>query len=1060
MTSSAPTPETHPVINSPYEEPGRHWHLDEDGRALPQLEAGRRASAFRSMVPEASRGPKQSGMFQDHEHFDSFINSVRKAVGDWRSSGYANISGISRELLEHWKSTDSGSGPRHRLFFAQVEALEALIWLYEAPSTATKSAKTQLQQENEGHNEGCNRLAVRMATGTGKTTVMAMLIIWHTLHAVHGTKTRREQHARTFLVLTPGKTVKERLQELDPNHPGNIYSPKGENLLPAKYQKDIQQACVKIINFQAFRQRDLLAGVSTAHRAMFGTARRRRGVPEEVQREDYGNMLARVMNLPSGPQHHKIVVLNDEAHHCYAQPPVASNQRGGEAATSEHERASGEVVQVPRTRSGGKARKGEEETQAEAEAKQWFGILRGLREQGRLLVVHDLSATPYYVSNQSLRFSWILSDYDLHEAMEAGLVKIPRVPVYDDAGIGDDAKWRELYKNTKPKALKRDRIPPLVDQAMRALFASYQARVADWQQVGHDNLPVLIVVANNISNATALYDWIAGYQTDEGWKEGAFAALSNVEGSERKLRPVTILVHSDRLEDEATAELGKTKGSDRMRLIAEEVARDRGEEEQATKNNNTKAEYLRRILATVGKEGQPGEGIRCVVSVSMLTEGWDARTVTHILGFRSFGSHLLCEQVAGRALRRVNYEALEDFQGTQQVLSAEYAEILGIPFQFSGATGTEPPPPPDKTIEVVTQEGMEAYRVCWPCVVAYRRSVRLGHIRLNPDLAKPFDATATPAEPTESMLSGVVGELEELSTPEARHQRVCYEFARYALHRLVAQGDEEQGDIPPTLRRFAQLVLAVRQWMELDTVQTSEPWWQILSPSLLEDALDSFLAACEIDKESLAVAVDLGEPQVLDTSAVHFVTSISGEMPDRSTGPIAYPARLDPNKPRPNCVRSQLNVAVCDSHLEWEIARILDDEQLQDIVLAWVRNNKLGWQLPWLDREQGSWRNYVPDFVVRLSDCPDTGCRRHVVLEGKGFPDESWPAKRKAMLDYWLPGVNASTEEPCAGLWTLLEVRPGGETREYAERPELACSLNELAENLRRFNGGGNVWQF
>lgn len=1052
-----PTPETHPVINSPYEEPVRHWELDGDGRALPNLMQGRRVSAFRSMVPQASSGPRQSELLAGQERFDEFVNRVRAAVADWRRAGYTNISTISKELLQHWKSSDRNSGPRHQLFFAQVEALEALIWLYEARPADTEFARNLLAQQNEGHNEGCNRLAVRMATGTGKTTVMAMLIIWHTLHAVYGSKTRREQHARTFLVLTPGKTVKERLQELDPNHLGNIYSPRGENLLPAKYQGDIQQACVRIVNFQAFRQRDLLAGASTAHRAMFNTARRRRGMPEETQREDYGSMLARVMNLPSGPQHHKVVVLNDEAHHCYAQPPVAQDAAGS-AATSEHEYASGEVVQVQRTRAGRRARRDGDDTQAEAEARQWFGILRGLRDQGRLLVAHDLSATPYYVSNQSLRFSWILSDYDLHEAMEAGLVKIPRVPVYDDASAGEDVKWRELYKNTEPKRLQRDRIPPLVEHAMQALFSSYEARVAEWQQVGHENLPVLIVVANDIKNATALYDWIAGYQTDEGWVEGAFAALSNVEGGRRKPNPVTMLVHSDRLEDEATAQLTGT-GADRMRLVAEEVAEARGEEDEAT-NNINKAEYLRRILATVGKEGQPGEGIRCVVSVSMLTEGWDARTVTHILGFRAFNSHLLSEQVAGRALRRVNYESSEDgeFKG-ELMLPAEYAEILGIPFRFSEAAGP-PPPPPDKTIEVVTQEAMEAYRISWPCVEAYRRTAQPGDIRLNPDKAQPFDATVTPKEPTEALLGGAIGDMAALRTPEERQQFVIYRFARFALHRLAVASNEDDTAIPPTLRRFAQLALAAREWLALDIVQTSEPWWQLLSDSLLESALDSFLAACEIDSESLAVAVDLGEPQVLDTSGVHFITSISGERPGGGPGPIAYPARPDPNRPRANCARSELNVAVCDSDLEWRIAEALDSDQLEGVVLAWARNNRLGWQLPWLDREQGAWRHYVPDFVVRLTDCPETGQRRHVVLEGKGFPDESWPAKREAMLQYWLPGVNASTEEPCAGLWTLLEVRPAGQSREYAARPELACSLGDMVATLRRLNGGGDAWQF
>ena len=1029
---SSPTPETQPVINSPYTEPRHHWELDEDGRALPSLMDGRRTSAFRAMVPQSRKAQTQVALFIE-EKYHEFINEVRTRVATWRLAGYPNLSRPSRDLLTHWQSTPEENGPAQRLFFAQVEALETLMWLYEAPVKDTESFRRDLDADNASLNEGCNRLAVRMATGTGKTTVMAMLIAWHTVLYRHGSRTQKEKHAQTFVIITPGLTVKERLQELDPKNPGNIYAPTSQNLLPRKYTQDIQQACVKIVNFQAFRQRDSLEGVSADQKKMIAKSKLRRGMPTETQQEDYGSMLDRVLGLPSGPAHRNVVVLNDEAHHCYGDIPEKS------ASGSQEQR-----LQIRETFS----KQATEDTEEIKRAKQWFGILAGLHKQKRLLVAHDLSATPYYVSHQWIRFPWILSDYDLHEAMEAGLVKIPRVPVDDDANA-DDVMLRELYKNTKPKALKRDAIPSLVELATQSLYKSYTQRFEDWKNVGHERLPVLIVVANNISNATALYDWIAGYQSDEGWVEGAFSLLSNVhEDRKRKESPVTIMVHSDKLEDNDTAGLTGT-GADRMKLVTEEVAKSRNEEDLAD-GKKKQAEYLRHILATVGKADKPGEKIRCVVSVSMLTEGWDARTVTHILGFRAFNSPLLCEQVAGRALRRVNYQSMKEFAG-EQVLTAEYSEILGIPFRFSNAQDGEPPRPPEKTIEVLTQKDHQSYRIGWPQVEAYRRRIQSGTIRINPSKVQPFDATSTENEPTISELAGIVGEIDLLDSPEQRQQRVQYEFTRHALRELYPDDKQAQeSSVPPNLRRFTQLLLAARVWLAHPEVKTSQPWWQLVSPSVLERAIKSFLEACDTADDSLQIAVDLAEPPLLDTADIRFETSISGEMPDRRTGPVAYPARTNPEARRPFNKRSELNVAVCDSHLEWRIAEILDSDAMNGTVMAWARNLRLGWTIPWLDETRGLWHDYIPDFAVRMADCPETGQRRHIVLEGKGYNDEHWNEKRDTVLEYWLPGVNASTDDACSGKWILLEVRPDDWTVERAKQPHLVCTVGKLAVSLQQ----------
>lgn len=533
--------------------------------------------------------------------------------------------------------------------------------------------------------------------------------------------------------------------------------------------------------------------------------------------------------------------------------------------------------------------------------------------------------------------------------------------------------------------------------------------------------------------------------------------LSNVSSSRKRLfNPVSMIVHSEKLEDGETAEF-KGKEWDRMLLVAEEVAKARKEEDEA-KGKKKAAEYLRQILSTVGKADEPGENIRCVISVGMLTEGWDARTVTHILGFRAFGSQLLCEQVAGRALRRVNYQSMEKFEGVD-VLKAEYSEILGIPFHFTNARG-DPPPPPEKTIEVISQKHKENYRISWPQVEMYRRKIQPGMIRLNPDKVTEFKAKTTYSEPTESDLEGAIGEVVKLNSPSQQRQQVHYQFARHALRRLDARetDSEEETRVPPNLRRFAQLLAAVRQWVDHPKVKTSEPWWQLISPSILDRALESFLDACDIEGDSLQVSVDLAEPPLLDTSDIRFETSISGEMPGRSSGPIAWPARMEETVRRPFCNGAEHNVAVCDSHLEWRMAQTLDSDDLKDTVLAWARNLHLGWTIPWLD-ERSTWHDYVPDFVVKLKDCPKTGSKRHIVLEGKGYDDQHWHEKRAAVLDYWLPGVNASTDDACAGKWTLLEVRPDNKMVERAKEPGLVCTVGQLALSLKQLEGDEDVWK-
>ena len=365
--------------------------------------------------------------------------------------------------------------------------------------------------------------------------------------------------------------------------------------------------------------------------------------------------------------------------------------------------------------------------------------------------VVDLSATPFFLRGsgyaEGTLFPWTMSDFSLMDAIECGIVKLPRVPVADNIPGGEMPKFRNLWEHIRGKMPKRGRgkakaldplsLPVELQAALEALYGHYEKTFALWQAAGIEVPPCFIVVCNNTSTSKLVYDYVSGFHRGNGdgggdgnghgdrnghgggapaLVQGRLPLFRNFdEGGAPLPRPNTLLIDSEQLESGELLDPGFRKmAADEIERFRREIVERTGDRREA--GHLTDQDLLREVMNTVGKADRLGGSIRCVVSVSMLSEGWDASTVTHVLGVRAFGTQLLCEQVVGRALRRQSYDLDEDGR-----FNVEYADVLGIPFDFTAKPVVEPPQPPRKTVHVkaVTPE-RDACEIRFPRVEGYR----------------------------------------------------------------------------------------------------------------------------------------------------------------------------------------------------------------------------------------------------------------------------------------------------------------------------------------------------
>ncbi len=439
-----------PILNTPYEWPTRHWELDGSGQPTQRIVEHRRKAEFITPIPKAK---KQKGSTQQVEFgFDeglglsslkqnyettSIINEVRGYVDRWRSlnPNQWQVTPETQRLLQHWRHH---SFSNQRPFFCQIEAVETAIWLTEvAPqSTSGKRILTYLDTASREANPELSRLALKLATGAGKTTVMAMLIAWQTINAVR--RPSSKQFTRGFLIVAPGLTIKDRLSVLEPNHPDNYYSTR--ELVPTDLLDDLHRAKIVITNYHAFKLRERLEISKGGKQLLKG----RTGDPIQTT-ETEGQMIQRVMPDLMGMKN--VMVINDEAHHCYREKPASDDDfidDKGNALT-------GEDLKEAKERA-----KNENEA-----ARVWISGLEMVKRKLGLNRVFDLSATPFFLAGSGYRegtlFTWTMSDFSLMDAIECGIVKLPRVPVADNIPNADQPMFRDLWQHIGKKMPKSGR---------------------------------------------------------------------------------------------------------------------------------------------------------------------------------------------------------------------------------------------------------------------------------------------------------------------------------------------------------------------------------------------------------------------------------------------------------------------------------------------------------------------------------------------------------------------------------------------------------------------------
>ena len=727
-----------PILNSPYEYPARHWELGEDKQPTQRIVDSRRRADFVMPIPAPKKrkgAEKQAALLFDErstqeQQYDhtAVINAVRAEVDKWRALPNPNDWRVTPEtarLLQHWRHHAFSNT---RPFFCQVEATETAIWLTEVAPQLGKSAERfieHLASANQDANPGLSRLALKLATGAGKTTVMAMLIAWQTVNAVR--RPGSKKFTRGFLVVTPGLTIRDRLRVLQPNDPDSYYASR--ELVPSDMLDDLNKAKIVITNYHAFKLRERVELSKGGRQLLQG---RTGDAPETLETE--GQMLQRVMPELMGMS--QVVVINDEAHHCYREKPKAAVDANDDDL------------------SGDEKKEAEQNNEA---ARLWISGIEAVQRKIGVTRVMDLSATPFFLRGsgyaEGTLFPWTLSDFSLMDAIECGIVKLPRVPIADNIPGGDMPMYRELWKHIgkqmpkkgrgKASGLDPHKMPTPLITALEALYGHYAKTFELWQRASINVPPCFIVVCNNTATSKLVYDYIAGFEREHedgthSHEAGRLELFRNHDEHGNALgHPRTLLIDSEQLESgEALDDNFRGVAADEIERFRREIIERSGDPRAA--DTISDQDLLREVMNTVGKAGRLGESIRCVVSVSMLTEGWDTNTVTHVLGVRAFGTQLLCEQVIGRALRRQSYELNND-----GLFNVEYADVLGIPFDFNAEPVIAPPQKPRETVRVqAVRPDRDALEIRFPRVQGYR--IELPQERITASFDPDSTLTLTP----------------------------------------------------------------------------------------------------------------------------------------------------------------------------------------------------------------------------------------------------------------------------------------------------------------------------
>lgn len=902
------------IINSPYEEPTKYWEYIRDTREF-ILKDGRRPAGY-VVASESSKAFDDPGVFVEID----LVNTIRPRIEKWREADYPGVTGITKRLLQHWQEPEERKD--RRFFFCQMEAIETLIWLTEAP----EAEHTGIVIPGDGGE--FSRWCSKMATGAGKTIVMAMLIAWQVLNKVANSKDTR--FSKNVLAIAPGLTVRSRLSVLEPAGVGNYY--EEFNIVPSGLMETLRQGKVKIINWH------MLAWDSEERLAKKKTVDKRGAKSDEAYVREVLKDMSSASNL---------LVINDEAHHAW-RIPAESKIKGVKKEDIE-------------------------------ESTIWVGGLDRIHRTRGILRCFDLSATPFAPSGKKATeealYPWIVSDFGLNDAIESGLVKTPRVVIRDDGMVDANLRSRlyHIYMDDtvkvdiNRKAEESEPLPDLIKNAYLLLGKDWQAAKDAWVEVGYKVPPVMITVANTTATSGRIK-----YSFDHDAFLLSVAGLGDLCQNEKTLQIDSSI-------------LSKAEAETQPIDIEVEPAEENGEDEEAPKEKKLtqkqQAEKLRLIVDTVGRIGQPGEQIQNVISVGMLSEGWDAKTVTHIMGLRAFSSQLLCEQVVGRGLRRTSYDV-----GADGLFEPEYVNIFGVPFTFlpheGGTDGPPLPPTPPKTrIEPVKEKAQ--HEITIPHVL------RIDHIykpQLTIDMKKVKTLELDPYQSiTETELAAMIaGKPNPAALTEIDLKEIAEKFRTQSIVFRIAStiyNSEKKPDWKGSKEAFLiQLIRIVEQFIDADKISIKNPLFN------QEETRRRILIMLNMNKVIQHIWNEIRANNTMELTPV-----FDKEKPLLSTADVRT---WWTSKPCENFAKSHINFTVVDSDWEFLEARNVNDKS---DVLSFVKNDHLGFAI--LYNHEGIIRKYYPDFIIKFQS------GQYLILETKGRDTDQDKTKR-SFLDEWCKAIN------------------------------------------------------
>lgn len=976
-----------PVINSPFEEPRRHFKFSEEGITNETIEQRRISSYFVPIAQPRKKGKQLSfdtEWTQDRIEENKLVNRIRQRIGHWRQGGYVGVTGATSRLLQYWTNPER----EKKLFFCQIEALETAIYITEvAKKYGDAWIENDLRIANDLSNPGLPRVAFKMATGSGKTVVMAMVIAWQTLNKIQNPQDAR--FSDTFLIIAPGITIKDRLRVLLPHDVGNYY--RERDVVPSDLMELLGRAKIVITNYHGFKQREQ-TDASKLTKAILTKG------GESPFTETPDQMVRRVCRELGNKKN--IVVLNDEAHHCYRRRPDNTEEKlvGDERKEAE---------------------------QREEQARVWISGVEAIKNKIGVRSIFDLSATPFFLRgsgySEGTLFPWVVSDFSLIDAIESGIVKVPRVPVADDSVTGEQPTYRDLWLRIREDLPKKGRktdeaegapkLPAALEGAIKSLYSNYEKYFNLWKNNKESQSkgltpPVFIVVCNNTNVSNLVYKYISGYEKtlSDGTTvvvPGNLPIFNNEQSGSWCHNPNTILVDSEQLES------GDAMSSDFKKFVALQIEEFKSDYRIRFPGRDadklTDEDILREVMNTVGKAGKLGENIKCVVSVSMLTEGWDANTVTHVLGVRAFGTQLLCEQVVGRALRRMSY-AVNDHGH----FDPEYAEVYGVPFSFIPCSGsTKEPKPGLLPTRVRALESRIDCEMSFPRLVGYRYEIegqKLNHI-FNDDSKL---ALSTQHIPTKTENAPIVGASSIHTLDDLRGKRineVAFLLAKLTLEKYFRQdGEQKEGktkvhnfDSEVQAWVFPQVLAISKLWLDQCVVCKDNTFPQLLL--LVEFAHDAS------DRIYKSIVKGSEGSHKLKPILRSYDTFGSTRYVDFDTTKPVY--LTDPKK-------CHISHVVADTE-SWEqkMAQVFED---MDEVVHYAKNNQsMGFTIPYtLNGDESS---YYPDFLVHINDGQTDYLNLIVEVTGEKKKDKA--AKVSTARDLWIPAV---TNHGGLGRWAFIEI--------------------------------------